>query len=85
MAKPLIVSRTKGSIDYVTHNETGICVTPRDPNELKEAIVSLWEQPNTLNRLGANARGAVEKYMSLDLYVNQVVEIVSKIASTTKV
>ncbi|MFQ5578880.1 MAG: glycosyltransferase family 4 protein, partial [Anaerolineae bacterium] len=81
MAKPLVVSRTKDITDYVTHGETGLCVSPGDVAELKERILSVWERPSALNRLGANARQAVEEKMNLDIYVNQVARIVQKTVS----
>ncbi len=75
MAKPLIVSRARGIVDYVVHNETGMYVAPGDPLELREAISSLWGRTEEVNRLGTNARQAVEECMNLDAYVNRVTEI----------
>ena len=78
MAKPLILSRTRGITDYVVHNETGIYVSPGDAEELREVILSLWGQSKELDRLGANARQAVEERMNLDAYVHKVVQIMRK-------
>jgi glycosyltransferase involved in cell wall biosynthesis len=82
MAKPVIVSRTRGIADYIAPNETGIYVPSGDPAELNRAILSLWTQPGELSRLGVNARQAVEESMNLDIYVNRVVEIVRKAATS---
>jgi len=78
MAKPLIVSHTRGITDYVVDNETGIYIPPENPVELRRAILSLRNQPKELKRLGINARQAVEEQMNLDIYINRVVEIVRK-------
>jgi len=79
MAKPLIVSRTRGITDYVVHNETGIYVSPGDSEELREAVLFLWGQAGELDRLGTNARQAIEECMNLDIYVNRIVQIVHNV------
>ena len=78
MAKPLIVSQTRGITDYVVHNETGMYVKPGDVRDLRDSILSLWEEPRELNRLGANARQVVEERMNLDIYVDRIVQIVHR-------
>jgi glycosyltransferase involved in cell wall biosynthesis len=79
MGKTVLVSHTRGISDYVIDNETGIYVSPLNPTELRNAILSLWEQPAELKRLGANARQAVEENMNLDIYIDKVVEIVRNV------
>jgi glycosyltransferase involved in cell wall biosynthesis len=76
MGKPAIVSRTQGITDYVTDRETGIYVSPGAVAELRDAILSLWEHPGEVRRLGENGRQAVEEDMNLDTYVNKIVQIV---------
>lgn len=75
MAKPLIVSRTRGIGDYVAHGETGMYVEPGDAAALRDAILSLWNSPRKQARLGANARQMVEEQANLDVYVEQVAAI----------
>ena len=79
MAKPLIVSHTTGIQDYISDGETGIFVKPEDPALLRETILSLWDDPKTQQRLGANARQAVEENMNLPIYVDRVVEIMERV------
>jgi glycosyltransferase involved in cell wall biosynthesis len=78
MAKPVVVSHTKGIADYVSQGETGQYVPPEDPQALRDTILSLWERPEELKRLGANARQVVEERMNLDIYIDNVVRIVHK-------
>jgi glycosyltransferase involved in cell wall biosynthesis len=77
MSKPLIVSHTSGIDDYVIPNETGIFVAPENPDELRDAILGLWNKRRACQRLGENARFAVEEKMNLDIYVNKIVRIVN--------
>lgn len=79
MGKPLIVSRTTGVKDYVVDNETGVYVEPQNPEALRDAILSLWQQPAEQKRLGRNGRQAVEESMGLDMYVEKVVGIARKV------
>lgn len=78
MGKPVITSRTKGITDYIRDNETGRYASPGNFLELRETILSLWEKPAELNRLGENARCAVEEEMNLNTYVDQIVKIIQK-------
>jgi glycosyltransferase involved in cell wall biosynthesis len=85
MGKPVIVSHTRGITDYVTHGENGLYVSPGEPQELRETIRSLWEQPAERDRLGANARQAVQDKMNVDIYADRVVQIVRQAIAAPKV
>jgi glycosyltransferase involved in cell wall biosynthesis len=85
MAKPLIVTRSQGITDYVVDNETGIDVTTQDVRGLRYCILSLWQKPGERDRLGANARQAVEEQMNLDIYVDRVVQIMRQVTASSTV
>jgi glycosyltransferase involved in cell wall biosynthesis len=76
MGKPLIISKTVGIEDYIVPRETGLYAIPGSADDLRSTIQSLWETPDERQRLGANARRAVEGGMNLDHYVQRVAEIV---------
>lgn len=76
MAKPLIITKTSGIHNYISHGETGLFVKPDNPQELKDQILSLWENPQKQNQLSTNARQAVLEQMNIDIYVERIVEIV---------
>lgn len=56
MAKPLIAARSGGLIDIVIDGETGLLVTPGNPQALREAIQSLLDDPAKRERMGALAK-----------------------------
>lgn len=85
MGKPSIVSRTSGIRDYVTDDETGVYVSPGNVDELRDTILSLWEKPRELDRLGENARQVVEEGMNLDTYIDRIVQIVHKTMTGYKI
>jgi len=76
MAKPLIVTKTSGINNYIFHGETGLYVKPGNPEELKDRILSLWDNPEKQKQLGTNARQAVLERMNIDIYIEGIVEIV---------
>jgi glycosyltransferase involved in cell wall biosynthesis len=81
MSKALIVSRTNGIKDYVIPHETGIFTSPENSEELRDAILDLWDDPGERQRLGENARRVVEEKMNLDIYVNRVAQIVEDVVA----
>ena len=80
MAKPVIVSRTRGIQDYVIDGETGLFIEPRNSLALSQAIESVFESPPMQRYLGHNARQAVEREMNLDIYADRVAQIIRKVA-----
>lgn len=53
---PVVVSRTGGLAESVIDGETGLCVPPRDPVALAEAVVRLKRDEALGRRIVANAR-----------------------------
>ncbi len=78
MGKAVITTKSRGISDYVIQHETGVIVPPENPMALREAILSLWNEPKNRKRLGANARLAVEEDMNIDIYTERVANIVEK-------
>jgi len=59
MAKPVIVTRVNGTIDYIEHLKTGILVPPQDPRAIRAAVEMLVADPTLRRRLGEAARARV--------------------------
>ena len=79
MGKPVIVSRIEGQRDIVQHDVTGIYVPPGDPIALREAILSLWNDPQRVVEMGKRAREYVEQYHTFDAWVDKVKHIVEEV------
>jgi glycosyltransferase involved in cell wall biosynthesis len=82
MAKPVVVSRTSGLQDYMVPGETVSTVSCGNVAELRDAILSLWDNTHRRRELGANARSAVLANMNMDLYVRNVSQILQTCSST---
>lgn len=59
MGKPVIATRTSGTIDYIEHGKTGLLVSPGDAVEMRAAIDSLLQDRELRIRIGESAKKAV--------------------------
>ena len=62
MGKPVIYSAVEGQVDVVEDGVTGISVPQGDPAALREAIESLWNDPERAHRMGRQARQYIEEH-----------------------
>lgn len=65
--KAVVATRTGGLPEVVDHEQTGLLVTPGDPDQLSAAVVSLLQ--DTPRRLQMGARGAALTRERFDLRV----------------
>ena len=74
-----IVPEDSETDNLIKKANCGICVVPDNPLMLRNAIVSLHENPQIRKQLGANGRAFVEEYMDLNICVNNYEGIFNKI------
>lgn len=72
MGKPVISSQTRGQVDVIQNGVTGICVPVRDPVHLREAMLSLWNDRQRAQAMGARARADVEQHHTLENFASNV-------------
>jgi glycosyltransferase involved in cell wall biosynthesis len=72
MGKPVICSRTQGQVDVIQDGATGVYVPVGDPVALREAMLSLWNDPHRAHAMGARARAYVEEHHTLDQFALNV-------------
>lgn len=76
MGKPVIVSDVPGARDYIENGLTGIIVKPGDAVELREAIRFLLAHRLEKERMGTEARKAVEERYAPEKYVRGLLDII---------
>ncbi len=76
MAKPVIVTRTRGQVDIVRDGVNGLYVPRGDPRALRQAITYLRAHPEDAVRMGRAGRDLAETRHALDQYVQRVAAIV---------
>jgi acetyltransferase-like isoleucine patch superfamily enzyme/glycosyltransferase involved in cell wall biosynthesis len=65
-AKPAVVSRVGAMQEVVQDGDTGILVSPGDPEELAEAVCRLLENPVEAERMGASAQARMAHEASME-------------------
>jgi glycosyltransferase involved in cell wall biosynthesis len=76
MGKPVICSQTKGQVDVIQDGITGLFVPVGDPIALREAILSLWDDPARARRMGHAARRYIEQNHNLEKFCGDVREAI---------
>ncbi len=68
---PVVATRVGGIPEFVIHEDTGLLVTPGDPEELAAAIHMLLASPEQAEGMGRRARAHVRKKFHIDSIVRQ--------------
>jgi len=77
MERTVIVTRSRGILDYVVDGETGILVDPGDVTAMREAVQYLLAHPEEARRMGKNARQRIEEELNLDTYLERIANLLS--------
>jgi len=72
MGKPVICTKTKGQIDIIQDGVTGIYVPQGDSKAMRDAIQSLWNDPERCKRMGKTARKFIEETHNLEQFVQGI-------------
>jgi glycosyltransferase involved in cell wall biosynthesis len=80
--RPVSLLRTLAEHDGVPLDPNGFYVAPSDPEALRRAIVYLLDHPEERSRLGAAARAAVERLMTVDLYAQRLGAVIEEAVAT---
>lgn len=75
LAKPVIASDIGGLSELIENDDTGILVPPGDTLALAKAIERLLEEPELCERLGKNARKAVDERFGPSKWISSVEEV----------
>lgn len=68
MGKAVICSATKGQVDVIEHGVNGLLVPVGDPDALRAAIISLWNDPARAREMGARGRSHIERYHAIERF-----------------
>ncbi|HEM7817561.1 TPA: glycosyltransferase, partial [Burkholderia multivorans] len=80
--KPLISTEIGTGTSFVNMaNETGLVVPPEDPVAFRDAMMSLWNDPERAAVLGRNARARFERNLTSDQMVERYVDLYRRLAA----
>ena len=77
--KPVIGTLSGGIPEIILDGETGLLVPLESPADLAQAIVLLLQDPDKACAMGQAGRRRVEKYFSLDQYVENVEKVYQEV------
>jgi glycosyltransferase involved in cell wall biosynthesis len=72
---PVVGSNIPGISDIVTHGQNGLLVSPRNPDALANAILTLLEDENLRRRSSQNARRLIVEKYSWNIVLNKIEEV----------
>lgn len=80
-AKPVIASRVGGIPELVTDGESGLLISPADPENLAEAMLKIAGDPALASRLAAEGRRFAERELAVDVKMSQLLTSYRKAAA----
>lgn len=77
---PVVATAVDGTVEAVEHGVTGLLVSPKNPEALEEALISLITDKDKMILMGKNGRKRVEKFFSLDKQIEKFEELYDNFA-----
>ena len=85
MGKPIIVTRTSGTIDYVEDGKTALLTEPGNVTELKEKILLLSKNSQLRRTLGRNAKAKWRRDFTFEAMQQKVYGVIASVLSEPSV
>lgn len=80
-SKAVITSTRATLTGYFTTGQYGLIVAPENAAELKEAIISLWNDPQKAKTMGEAGRHMVESQFTMEIFSRKLAEIFHEMAT----
>jgi len=81
LAKPVVATRVGGVPEVIKDKETGLLVSPRDPEELAQAILYVVRNPNWASKLGERGRELVLREFSIQIMAREMARVYAELLS----
>lgn len=82
MGKPVICTRAEGQVDIIQDGVTGIYVPQGDSAAMRDAIQSLWDNPERCKKMGKAARAFIVKHHNVEQFVAAIKNEVNRAAGS---
>jgi len=79
LGKPVIATRTTGTVDYIQHGVNGLLCPPGDAGALSMEIVKLSNDKILFNKIAANALESVMREHTFEVYFDRVLKAATEI------
>jgi glycosyltransferase involved in cell wall biosynthesis len=81
MSKPVIITKTAGTIDYVEDGKTALLVEPGNVSQLKEAILKISDNVELRRDLERNAKAKWQREFTVSTMEHNLYRIISSVLS----
>lgn len=71
-ARPIVATRVGGNVDLIRDGETGLLVSPGQPDEMARAVLQLLQHPDWAEGMGQAAQRVVVQHHSADSMVRRL-------------
>jgi len=78
-ARPLILGVEGEARAAVQAAQAGLCVRPEDPDDLSQAILTLYHNPERADRMGQNGREYVRRNFCRDKLAQRYMDVLSEV------
>jgi len=81
MGKPIIVTRTVGTVDYVEDGKTALLVEPYNVSQLKEKLLLVSKDLSLRSNLGRNAKTKWQREFTNSAMLRKIYEVIEDVLS----
>lgn len=81
LGTPVIAAASGGNIEAIRHQETGILVTPDDPEAFADAVVWMLDQPSPVAAITSRAKREALARFSVDAHIQSISTIYRALAA----
>jgi glycosyltransferase involved in cell wall biosynthesis len=78
----VVSSNTGGLAEFIRQGETGILVSPQDPQPMADALLSLLKSPERTERLGRQGRDFAIQHLTEDVFINRFESLYESLCPT---
>jgi glycosyltransferase involved in cell wall biosynthesis len=73
--KAVVATRAPSTETYIEHGQTGLLVEPGNVEEMRQAILYLWQNPDEALRMGKEARRRFEENHTMEKLAQRVYDV----------
>ena len=81
VGKPVVATAVDGTTEIIEDGKTGLLIPPKDPSQLKNALLKLLSNKTMAAEMGLNGRKRVEKIFSLERQVDEFQNLFNSLAN----
>jgi len=82
LGKPVVATRTTGTVDYLRHEENGLLVEPCDAPALAHAVNRLLNDPALSTRLAQAALSDCTTFLHTEAFTSRLLQAIHRLAET---